>query len=115
MIKKGLVNRVRKNELTPKTLVDILIISTACKATDDAITETMDKDYSGLDLWDSVEATIVFGMKEMQLDDLINLLWAAKELGKGSPNFLNELEKNLTRLILKVKDDEFQTLLTCFA
>jgi len=112
MVKQGLQKRVA--DLSSKVLCDILIISTACKEADKAIQENFGKDYNSLDLWDTIEPIITMKMRDMKLPDLINLLWCASELKKGSDPFLKELEKNLTRLILKVGDDDFEQLLTCF-
>jgi hypothetical protein len=35
-------------------------------------------------------------MKEMQLPDLINLLWSVKEINKGTPFFFKKLEDEIT-------------------
>ena len=51
----------------------------------------------------------------MQLEDLINLMWASMQVKKGTPIFFDELEKELTKRILRVKDEEFQTLIGCFS
>ena len=41
-------------------------------------------------------------------------MWSALEIKKGSNTFYDELEKVIKRKIFKVKDEEFQTLLSCF-
>ena len=57
---------------------------------------------------------MILKMANMDLEDLINLMWSAMEIERGSRSFQDELEKELTKRILKIKDEEFQTLLTCF-
>ena len=49
----------------------------------------------------------------MKLEDLTNLLWSALEIGKGSSTLFNELEKCMSKQIYKIKDEEFQTLISC--
>ena len=44
-------------------------------------------------------------MKEMSLDDLINLLWSALEIGKGSKIFYESLELELGKRIRGIKDE----------
>ena len=46
-------------------------------------------------------------MKEMDLQDLINLLWTSIEVKRGSEIFFKEIENQLTKKILKIKDEEF--------
>ena len=53
-------------------------------------------------------------MKEMSLDDLINLLWSTLEIGKGSEIFYQSLESELAKRIRGIKDDQFATLIACF-
>jgi hypothetical protein len=43
----------------------------------------------------------------MNLEDLINLMWASIKISKGSQIFFNQLEKMLSKQILKVKDEQF--------
>lgn len=54
-------------------------------------------------------------MREMSLTDLINLMWSALEIKKGTATFFNELEKILTKRLYKIKDEDFHTLITCFS
>jgi hypothetical protein len=46
-------------------------------------------------------------MRQMELEDLINLLWTATEVGRGSNTFFQELEKELSKRMLMIKDEEF--------
>jgi len=41
----------------------------------------------------------------MKLDELINLLWAALEVNRGSPLFFQTLEGHLTKQLRVIKDD----------
>ena len=59
------------------------------------------------DFWDSCESAIIRKMKEMDLQDLINLLWTSIEVKRGSEIFFKEIENQLTKKILKIKDEEF--------
>ena len=90
-------------------LTDILVLSTVAKDYEDAA-----KSKDGADFWDSLEPHVIMTMKEMQLEDLINLMWSALEVQKGSDTFFREVEKQISSKILKIKDDEFQVLIGCF-
>jgi len=37
------------------------------------------------------------------------------EVKKGTKVFFDELEKELTKRVLRVKDEEFQVLISCFS
>ena len=39
------------------------------------------------DLFSSVEADLILSMKAMALDDLLNLMWSALEIDRGSQYF----------------------------
>ena len=54
-------------------------------------------------------------MKEMELNDLVNLMWSASEVKRGSQTFYTELEKELTKRILKVEDDDYSILISCLS
>ena len=69
----------------------------------------------GKDFWNMLEPELILKMREMELSDLINLMWSSLEIKRGSKTFYDELEKVMTRRIHKVKDEDFQTLLTCFS
>jgi hypothetical protein len=62
-----------------------------------------------------VEAEVVLKMPEMQLPDLINLLWSVQEIGQGSDFFFERLEKEIAARIRQVRDEDFVLLLDCFA
>ena len=49
----------------------------------------------------------------MELTDLINLLWCSIEIGKGSSVFFNELDNIMAKRIHRIKDEDFQTLISC--
>jgi hypothetical protein len=53
-------------------------------------------------------------MKEMTLDDLLNTLWAALEISRGTPLFFETIEKELAKRIRTIKDDQFEALMNCF-
>jgi len=54
-------------------------------------------------------------MKEMSLGDLVNLLWSAQEIQKGSEYFFAKLEEEITSRIKNIKEQEFITLIQCFS
>jgi hypothetical protein len=54
-------------------------------------------------------------MKAMSLEDLINLMWSALEINRGSPLFYETLESELARRVRGIKDEQFEILLACFA
>ena len=60
-----------------------------------------------MDFWDSMEPELILKLRDADLEDLINLMWSAIEIDKGSPMFYEEIEKEITKRILRVKDDEF--------
>ena len=49
----------------------------------------------GTDFWDRVEAHVGLRMKDMSLEELLNLLWSTLEVGRGGKAFLEQLESNL--------------------
>ena len=57
------------------------------------------------DLFTQIESDVIIKMKEMSLDDLINLLWSTLEIGKGSEIFYQSLESELAKRIRGIKDD----------
>lgn len=67
-----------------------------------------------LDFWDTIETQVILKMKEMDLTDLINLMWSSMEISKGSNQFYQNLEKEIEKRILKIKDEDYQVLLGCF-
>ena len=95
--------------MSPKVLTDVLVLSTMAKEVD-----YLSKQTGDLDFWESVEPSLIFKLKEMDLDNLLNLMWSALEIEKGSAIFFEQIESEITKRILKIKDEEFQTLLACF-
>ena len=57
------------------------------------------------DLFTQIESDVILKMKEMSLDDLINLLWSTLEIGKGSQIFYQSLESELAKRIRGIKDE----------
>jgi hypothetical protein len=57
------------------------------------------------DLFSHIEGDLIVRMKEMSLDDLLNLLWAALEINRGTPLFFETIEKELAKRIRTIKDD----------
>jgi hypothetical protein len=53
-------------------------------------------------------------MKTMTLDDLLNVLWAALEVNRGTPLFFSSIESELSKRIRTIKDEQFETLMGCF-
>ena len=86
-------------------LADLLVFSTL---------EASPSETVRIDLFSKVEDNLIAKTKVMSLDDLINLLWTAIKIDRGSPVFYERLEKELTKRILGVKDDQFELLLQCF-
>jgi len=91
-------------------MTNIMVLSTKAKAFESAVAKSGE-----LDFWDSMEPAVILKMQEMQLEDLINLMWASMEVKKGTKVFFDELEKELTKRVLRVKDEEFQVLISCFS
>jgi hypothetical protein len=64
-------------------------------------------DENKMDFWDSMEPELILKLRDTDLEDLINLMWSAIEINKGSRMFYEELEKEITKRILRIKDEEF--------
>jgi hypothetical protein len=64
-------------------------------------------DENKMDFWDSMEPEMILKLRDTDLEDLINLMWSAIEINKGSRMFYEELEKEITKRILRIKDEEF--------
>ena len=60
------------------------------------------------------EEVVIVKIKEMKLDDLINMLWAALEVNRGSNLFFETIEGHLTKQLRVIKDEQFEMLMTCF-
>ena len=95
----------RAAEINPKIMADLLVLSTL-----EASAEEVESD----DLFSKVEGELMNKMKLMSLDDLINLLWTALKINRGSGIFFERLEKELTKRIRSIKDEQYETLLQCF-
>jgi len=66
----------RSKELSPKVFADILVLST--------LESKKESQTKSADLFSSVEADLILSMKAMALDDLLNLMWSALEIDRGS-------------------------------
>jgi hypothetical protein len=75
--------------------------------------EEATKEQTGSDLWDQLQPQLILRMDKMLLEDLINLMWSALHVGKGSDTFFNEVDKNIRKRIYKIKDEDFQTMIGC--
>lgn len=95
----------RAAEISPKIMADLLVLSTL-----EASAEEQQSD----DLFSKVEGELMNKMKLMSLDDLINLLWTALKIDRGSGMFFERLERELTKRIRSIKDEQYETLLQCF-
>jgi len=69
----------RSKELSPKVFSDILVLST--------LESKQETNSKAADLFSSVEADLIISMKSMALDDLLNLMWSALEIDRGSQFF----------------------------
>ena len=64
-----------------------------------------DESESPKDLFSKVEADLMRKMKFLNLDDLINMLWTALKINKGSRMFYEKLEFEISKRIRGVKDE----------
>ena len=95
----------RAAEIDPKIMSDLLVLSTMEASADENKSD---------DLFSKVEGELMSKMKLMSLDDLINLLWTALKIDRGSGMFFERLEKELAKRIRTIKDEQYETLLQCF-
>ena len=86
----------RAAEIDPKIMSDLLVLSTMEASADE---NKLD------DLFSKVEGELMNKMKLMSLDDLINLLWTALKIDRGSGMFFERLEKELAKRIRTIKDE----------
>lgn len=115
-VKEAIVAKVK--DFDPKTLTNILVLATVAKGSLGVEGEEDSTAGGGAlygDLWEQVEPEVIIKMKTMQLADLLNLLWAAKELKRGGQFFYQKLEEELLSRIRTVKDDDLQLLIECFS
>jgi hypothetical protein len=98
VIKTAITERV--NDLSPKILSDLLLLSTK----DSNIVGSSEHNKK-IDLFDALETNLILKMKSMSLDDLIQLMWSSIEMQRGSALYYKELEKELTKRIRGIKDD----------
>ena len=68
----------RAKEISPKIMADFLVLSTL---------EASANEDQRSDLFSAVENEMMSKMKQMALDDLINLLWTALKIDRGSGIF----------------------------
>lgn len=69
----------RAKDLSPKYMTNILVLSTVAK--DEIL------DQNKMDFWDSMETELILKLRDSELEDLINLMWSAMEIDKGSRMF----------------------------
>ena len=81
----------KAKSIGPKVLTDIVVLSTK---------EKVENDF-----FDQLEPALILKMREMALDDLINLFWSSLQIKKGSHYFYEKLEQELGKRIRGVKDD----------
>lgn len=104
-IKNAIVKKVK--DMDPKVLTNILILSTVAK-------DTVHGSSQAADLFDAVEPELIIKLKSMNISELINLLWSAQEIQKGSPYFFGKLEEEICARLRTIKDEDFSLLLECF-
>jgi len=61
-----------------------------------------------------LETELILKMKAMSLDDLLNLMWSALEINRGGDMFYETLEAELAKRVRGIKDEQFETLMSCF-
>jgi hypothetical protein len=96
-IKDAVVSKMK--DFDPKTLTNILVLATVAKGSEGA------EGLSG-DLFDQLEPEVILKMRSMQLPDLLNLLWSAQEIKRGSKLFFEKLEEEIISRIRTVKDED---------
>jgi len=94
---------VKAKTMKPKYLTDIIVLTTKQKGGESS------------DFFEKLEPTLTAKMREMAIEDLINLLWSSLQIKKGSHYFYERLEEEIGRRIKGVKDEQFETLIACFA
>jgi len=65
--------------MSPSILTNILVLSTLVKEQHDFESKEQRKDF-----WNTLEPELMLKMTDMELGDLINLMWSALEVKKGS-------------------------------
>ena len=73
----------RLKDFSPKILTDIMVLTTQAKEVEGSM-----KQQHGVAFWDSVESHLGHRMKDMSLEELLNLLWSTLEVGRGGKTFL---------------------------
>lgn len=76
---------------------------------------TKDQKEASSDFFEKIEPHLTAKLKEMSIEDLTNLLWSALQIKKGTHFFYEKLEEELSRRIRGVRDEQFETLIGCFA
>lgn len=101
LIKDQLVTRAKETQ--PKYLTNILVLASRQKGGDQG------------DFFEKVEPVLIAKMREMVIEDLVNLFWSSLQIKKGTHYFYERLEEELTLRVKGIKDDQFGTLISCFA
>ena len=87
----------RSEEISPKVMSDLLVLST--------MESTFDESENPKDLFSKVEHNLIKKMKFMNLDDLINMLWTSLKINKGSSFFYERIEDEISKRIRGIKDE----------
>lgn len=96
----------RAAEISPKVMSDLLVLSTMEAVASEA--------ENPRDLFSQVEGELMKKMKLMALDDLINIMWTALKIDRGTKPFFERLERELVKRIKGIKDEQYETLMQCF-
>ena len=80
--------------MSPKVMGDLLVLSTM-----------EGSDVGKNDLFSMCENDLIKKAKVMALEDLINLLWVALKIDRGSSVFFDRLEKEISKRIRGIKDE----------
>lgn len=103
LVKKAIQKKSKDMDNT--TLINLIVLST--------LSNKDGHDLSS-DLFETMQPDLILKMKEMTLSDLINLLWSAQEINRGSEFFFTQLEKEISSRIRGIKDEDLILLLNCF-
>ena len=101
LIKDDLTHKSK--ELSPKILSDLILLS------------TKSSESTTFDLFSALENDIILKLRNMSLDELIQIFWASLTVERGGKLFYEQLEAELTKRIRGIRDEQFETLIACFS
>eukprot|EP00347_Sterkiella_histriomuscorum_P019411 403341726 len=104
LIKDAIIKKSK--DMSPDVLTNLMVLSTV--ANKDGLSVSSD-------LFETLQPQIIVKMQTMNLSDLINLLWSAQEIDRGSEYFYQNLEKEITSRIRNINDDDLILLIECFS